>query len=95
MTSNHATWMDHYVTNMTPAEAKAFVRRIMGPGSVRLEDQEREEVLTVLAFLTPCSTSNNQRTETDEYRIDDVVYHVTYHSEEDSPWVDRILPDDV
>ena len=76
---------------MTKAEARAFLRKVMGPPSRELEGQEREHMLTVLAFLDPISESNNQRTFTEVYEHAGKVYHVTNGLGEEI--VEEILPE--
>jgi hypothetical protein len=55
------------VLDMTPEEAQAFLRRVMGPPRRVLEGTEREQVLLMLAFTTPDSFSNNQHSWSEDY----------------------------
>jgi hypothetical protein len=78
---------------MTPEEAKAFIRRIMGPERRVLQGTEREHMLTVLRLIEPIRTTNNQRSFTDEYVHADRMYDVHYF--EDEIVVEEILKDDI
>ncbi len=80
--------------NMTPDEAKIFIRKVMGPDRRVLEGQERENVwLMILMQDQPESFSNNQHTITEVYKINQREYHVHYFSKED-PIIEEILEDD-
>ena len=78
--------------NMTPEEAKAFIRRIMGPPKRVLEGDEREHMLTVFRLIEPIRTTNNQRSFTDEYVHAGKKYDVHYFEGETE--VEEYLPDD-
>jgi hypothetical protein len=81
-------------TNMTPEELKAFLRKIMGPSRRTLEGQERENVWLMIQLIDePTSASNNQRTITEVYHLNQKVYHVTYFDGGDFE-IDEMLPDD-
>jgi hypothetical protein len=87
--------MNNYISNMSPEEAKAFLRKVMGPNRKRLEGQERENVwLMILMQEEPTSSSNNQRSITEVYIFNQREYHVTYMIE-DEPIIEEILPDDI
>lgn len=87
------TWQS-FVDNMTPDEARAFIRKIMGPPRRELTGQERDNVwLMILLQDTPDSVSNNQRSITEVYKINQREYHVHYFSGED-PIVEEILQED-
>jgi hypothetical protein len=64
--------------NMTPEEAQAFIRKIMGPPKRVLEGTEREHMLTVLRLVEPIRSTNNQRSFTDEYVHAGKMYDVHY-----------------
>lgn len=68
--------------NMTPEEARAFVRKIMGPERRVLEGTEREHMLTVLRLVEPTRSTNNQRSFTDEYVHAGKMYDVHYFDDE-------------
>jgi hypothetical protein len=87
--------MNNYISNMSPEEAKVFLRKVMGPNRKRLEGQERENVwLMILMQEEPTSSSNNQRSITEVYIFNQREYHVTYMIEDD-PIIEEILPDDI
>ena len=62
---------------MTETEAKAFIRKIMGPPYRELEEDEKEHMLLVLHLIEPLNSSNNQRSWTDSYVHADKLYEVT------------------
>jgi hypothetical protein len=62
---------------MTPEEARAFLRKVMGPPKRTLEGKEREQVLLLLAMMEPYDVSDNQISWTSCYMIGDRDYHVT------------------
>lgn len=70
------------VLNMTPEEAQAFIRRVMGPPKRLLEGDEREHMLTVFRLIEPVRQTNNQRSFTDEYVHAGKMYDVTYFEDE-------------
>lgn len=83
-----------HASKMTKEAARAFIRKIMGPPSRTLEGQERENVwLMILMQDTPNEFSNNQRTITEVYKINQKEYHVTYNLE-DEPIIEEILNDE-
>jgi len=85
--------VSNFINNMTPEEARAFLRKVMGPPRKTLEGKEREQVLLLLAMMEPYETSNNQVSWTSCYMIGDRDYHVTsLPGFEDI--VDLILPEE-
>jgi hypothetical protein len=53
---------------MNKQEARAFLRRVMGPPRRELEGAERDQVLLMLAMLgKPTGTSNNQHSYSEDY----------------------------
>lgn len=80
--------------DMTKDEARAFIRKVMGPERKRLEGQERDNVWLMMQLVEPTSSSNNQRTATDVYMMNQKEYHVTYMLE-DEPIIEEILPDEM
>ena len=78
---------------MTVAEARAFIRKIMGPPRRIIEGQEREHLLTVFALIEPTSDSNNQHFWTDVYHHAGKEYHHTTGGDIDR--LEEILPDDI
>ena len=78
---------------MTPNEARAWIRGVMGPPRRTLEGKEREQVLLLLAMMEPYSSSNNQHSWTECYMIGDNDYHVTVFPGQ-AEIVDLILPEE-
>lgn len=53
---------------MNKQEARAFLKRVIGPLRRELDGAERDQVLLMLAMLgKPTSTSNNQHSYSQEY----------------------------
>lgn len=80
------------VREFTPEEAKAFIRRVMGPPRREVVGDEKEQLLTVLSLIEPAGFSNNQRSITEDYFVGDVHYEVTYI--ENETIVEEILNDE-
>lgn len=78
---------------MTKDEAKAFIRRVMGPTKRILEGQEKENMLTLFRFIEPVESTNNQRSFTDEYLHAGKTYYVHYFGNDTE--VEEVLPDDI
>ena len=78
---------------MTKEEARAFIRKVMGPPTKTLEGKERDQILLLLAMTEPFKETNNQRSWTEYYMIGDTEYHVTTFPGEDVI-VDEMLPED-
>jgi hypothetical protein len=64
--------------NMTPEEARAFIRKVMGPPKRQLEGDEYQHMMMVLSLKEPVSSSNNQRFWTDDYEHNGRKYEITY-----------------
>lgn len=79
---------------MTPEQARAWIRSVMGPSRRTLEGKEREEMLLLLALMEPVSNSNNQHAWTDVYHVGKQVFHVTSFSASGDNVVEEILPED-
>ena len=75
--------------NMTPEEARAFIRKVMGPPKRRLEGEEYKHMMLVLSLKEPVRSSNNQRFWTDEYEHDGKRYDITTGID-DEPWLEEI-----
>ena len=75
-----------------PVRLKSFMRKVMGPARRQITGVEYDHMMTVFALTTPDSSSNNQRTWTDEYQICGKNYHVT-SGLEDKPIIEEILDD--
>ena len=76
-----------------PEKARAFIRRVMGPGRRTLEGQEYADVSLLLRMTEPFSCSNNQHSVTDEYKLGGKLYHVTYFPGPNKPEIDEIEND--
>lgn len=77
---------------MTVEEARAFIRKIMGPPRRTLIGQERDHMLTIFALIEPVRTTNNQRSFTDEYVHAGKMYDVHYF--DDETVVEEVLEDE-
>ena len=81
-----------YANKMTPEEARAFIRKVMGPETETITGDERKHLLLIFAMLEPHSQSNNQRTWTDVYFYTNKEYHVTYgFGGDEDPLVELLL----
>ena len=79
---------------MTPEEAKAWIRKVMGPPRRTLEGQEKDNVWLMIQLIDePTSCSNNQQTITEVYHLNQKEYHVTYFNG-DYFEIDEMLPND-
>ena len=77
----------------TKEEAKAFIRKIMGPPHRDLEGEEFEHVMLMLKLVEPYKETNNQHTCTDYYKIGDIEYRVTYWPNNFAPTISEYLPE--
>lgn len=68
---------------MTPEEARALIRKIMGPETRLIEGEEKEYMLTIFGLLEPIGSSDNQRTWTEVYEHAGKTYHVHYWDKDD------------
>ena len=80
------------MTARTAEEARALIRKVMGPPKRVLEGDEREHMLTVFRLLEPVRQTNNQRSFTDEYVHAGKMYDVHYF--EGETVVEEYLEDD-
>ena len=71
------------------AELRTLIRLGLVNDNRTLMGEEREHVQTLLGLLKPFAVSNNQRTITEEYHLNNLVYHVTYGLE-DEPIIEEI-----
>jgi hypothetical protein len=85
--------MNNYISNMSPEQARAFIRSVMGPPYKTLEGKEREQVLLLLAMIEPYKATNNQHSWTEYYMIGETEYHVTTFSKDDVI-VDKMLKEE-
>jgi hypothetical protein len=82
------------ILNMTPEEAKAFIRKIMGPPRRVLEGQERDNIWLMIQLQDePDEFSNNQHSISEVYKFNQQEYHVHYFPNED-PVIEEITKDD-
>ena len=68
---------------MSQEEARAFIRKVMGPPKRTLEGKEREHIWLLIQMSTPVNESNNQRFWYEEYLIGGKRYNVTYGVEDE------------
>ena len=80
------------MSNMTKEEARAFIRKVMGPPKRTLEGQEKENMLLLFELIEPVESTNNQRSFTDEYHHAGKTYYVHYFGNEIE--VEEVLPDE-
>ena len=80
---NDSTGFQDWISNLTPEETREFLRKVMGPPKKTLEGKERDHLLLLLNLIEPYSSSNNQHSWTDQYKIGLDEYHVTWFSGED------------
>lgn len=86
--------MTDFINKMSQEELKVFLRKVMGPPHRTLEGQEKENVWLMIQLIDePVSYSNNQRTITEVYQLNQKEYHVTYF-DGDNFEIDEMLPDD-
>ena len=86
--------MNDFINSMSPEELKAFLRKVMGPPRRTLKGQEKDNVWLMIQLIDePTSASNNQRTITEVYHLNQKEYHVTYFDGDDFE-IDEMLPDD-
>lgn len=62
-------------------QQRIWLRNIIGPPTRILVGDERDHVWLMLQLVEPFRSSNNQRSITDEYRMNQRLYHVTYMSD--------------
>ena len=78
---------------MTPAKAKAFLRRVMGPPTKTLLGKEKNDIILLLALMEPFKQTNNQHSWTDYYMIGEKEYHVT-NFPDDEVIIEEMLDED-
>jgi hypothetical protein len=64
-------------SNITAKEARAFIRRVMGPPRRTLEGKEKNDIILLVALMDPFKATNNQHSWTEYYMIGKTEYHVT------------------
>ena len=78
--------------NKTKEEARAWLRKVLGPPTKTLEGLERDRILLLISLIEPFNATNNQHSFTEYYRIGNTEYHVTTFPNEDAI-VEQILDD--
>jgi hypothetical protein len=73
----------NFANSMTPEQARAFIRKVMGPPKRTLAGKERDDILLLISMMEPYSTSNNQHSWTECYMIGNADYHITTFPGED------------
>lgn len=77
-----------------PVKLKEFLHAVRGVPRRTLQGQEKDNVWLMIQLIDePTSASNNQRTITEVYYINQKEYHVTYF-DGDVYEIDLMLPDD-
>lgn len=74
---------------MTEKIIPAWLAKIIGCDCRELKDKEYNQIWTLLRLIEPVSSSNNQRSWTDEYELNGKKYNVTYGLE-DKPIIEEI-----
>jgi len=91
--------MKRFVNDMTPEQAKAFVRKVVGPTMQYIGGEERDHLLLMFALMEPAESSNNQRTLTEVFFLGEKEYHVTYGfgypEGGDDPLVELVLDEEI
>ena len=78
--------------NKTKEEARAWLRKTLGPPTKTLEGLERDRIVLLLTVMDPFKATNNQHSFTEYYRIGTTEYHVTIFPDGDVI-VDQMLDD--
>ena len=90
--------MLEWAKGLTLEETRAFIRRVEGPLTRKLEGDEYDQTWTMLNLIEPASSSNNQRTWTDTYIVGSQdaydEYHVTWWSADEKPEITVIVKDE-
>jgi len=71
------------IFDMTPAQARDFIRKVMGPPRRTLEGEEKEKILTFLKLIGPAVTTNNQHSWSEDYIYEGKHWAVTYFPDDD------------
>ena len=78
----------------TKEEARAFLRKVMGPPHRDLEGEEYNHVMLILTLMAPYKQTNNQHCWTDHYKVGDIEYHVTSWPGDEPPTIAEYLPEE-
>lgn len=76
-----------------PVKLRKFLRDVIGPETRILTGDEYNHILLIMGLTEPVSSSNNQRTWTDEYVIEGRRYDITYGLD-DTPEIVEVIEDD-
>jgi len=68
---------------MTKEEAKAFLRKVLGPPHRTLAGKDKDQILLLIAMIEPFKATNNQHSFTEYYMIGETEYHVTSFPDSD------------
>lgn len=79
--------------NWTQEDYRKFLKTVFGPPTRILEGKEYEYVWLMLKFKDPAYSSNNQRTHTDVYSLNQKTYRVHYGLN-DRPEIEEVLKDE-
>jgi hypothetical protein len=78
---------------MTKEEAKAFLRKVLGPPHRTLAGKDKDQILLLIAMIEPFKATHNQHSFTEYYMIGETEYHVTSFPDSDVI-VDEMLKDE-
>ena len=78
---------------MTKEEAKAFLRKVLGPPHRTLAGKDKAQLLLLIAMMEPFKATNNQHSFTEYYMIGETEYHITSFPDGDII-VDEMLKDE-
>ncbi len=76
--------------DMTQEQAKAWIRKLMGPPKRRLEGKEHERMMLLFSMTEPVRETNNQHSWCAEYNLGGKMYDVHYFPGED-PFIEEYL----
>lgn len=82
-----------YMDALSPEELQAFLRKVMGPPTRKIEGEEYKHVWLILKMTEPIKTSNNQHSWCEEYYVGDKYYDVHYFPNEE-PMINEVLKED-
>jgi hypothetical protein len=84
----------------TKAEALAFIRKVMGPATRKIEGKEFNDTMLLLMLVGPYKETNNQRSSTEYYKMGGKEYRLHYFPEwesNDKPCIPEmeVIEDDI
>ena len=80
------------VLNLTPEQARDFIRKVMGPPKRILEGEEHNKVWLMLQLTEPVRETNNQHSWCAEYNVGGKRYDVHFFPDEE-PFIEEYLDD--